>query len=183
MAEVTNGVLKYHDEQTGTWVEVQANPIAQEVIRIMKEDNLKNKGNIKLMALKYGPNEEFTHYIAYQDNINQSVLFNAEGTLPYILTDLYTKKGTGERLSNSEVLNDVDASSFLDGIKTFDVIYKNTAGVDVQVKSNALPQDYMHTFDINQNDINQKSDENFTISYVFNDNPVSEKQYDYKSNQ
>ena len=89
MAEVTNGVLKFHDEQTGTWVEVQANPIAQEVVRIMKENNLKNKGNIKLMSLKYGENEQYTHYIAYQDNTSQSVLFNAEGTLPYILTDLY----------------------------------------------------------------------------------------------
>ena len=178
MAEVTNGVLKFHDEQTGTWIEVQASPIAKEVVRIMKEDNLKNKGNIKLMALKYGPNEEFTHYIAYQDNINRSVLFNAEGTLPYILTDLYTKKGTGEPLSNNEVLNNADATSFLDAVKTFDVIYKDTAGVDVQVKSNALPQDYMRTFYKDQN-----SDKNFTISYVFNDNPVSEKQYEYKANQ
>lgn len=178
MAEVTNGVLKFHNEQTDTWVEVQANPIAQEVVRIMKEDNLKNKGNIKLMSLKYGPSEEFTHYIAYQDNINRSVLFNAEGTLPYILTDLYTKKGTGEPLSNNEVLNNADASSFLDGVKTFDVIYKDTNGVEVQVKSNSLPQDYMRTFYKDQN-----SDKNFTISYVFNDNPVSEKQYEYKGNQ
>lgn len=178
MAEVTNGVLKFHDEQTGQWVEVQANPIAQEVVRIMKENNLKNKGNIKLMSLKYGPSEEFTHYIAYQDNTDQSILFNAEGTLPYILTDLYTKKGTGEPLSNNEVLNNVDATSFLDAVKTFDVIYKDTFGVDVQVKSNALPQDYMRTFYKDQN-----SDKNFTISYVFNDNPVSEKQYEYKANQ
>lgn len=178
MAEVTNGVLKFHDEQTGQWVEVQANPIAQEVVRIMKENNLKNKGNIKLMSLKYGENEQYTHYIAYQDNTSQSVLFNAEGTLPYILNDLYSKKGTGEPLSNNEVLNNFDATSFLDGVKTFDVIYKDTAGVDVQVKSNALPQDYMRTFYIDQN-----SDKNFTISYVFNDNPVSEKQYEYKANQ
>lgn len=177
MADVTNGVLKFYDEKTENWVVVETEPIAEKVVEIMKKDNLKNKGNIKLMALKYGPSEEFTHYIAYQDNTDQRVLFNAEGTLTYILTDLYTKKGTGEPLSNNEVLNNVDASSFLDAVKTFDVIYKDTDGVDVQVKSNALPQDYIRTFYRKQN-----SDKNFTISYVFNDNPVTEKQYDYKAN-
>ena len=177
MADVTNGVLKFYDEKTESWVVVETEPIAEKVVEIMKKDNLKNKGNIKLMALKYGENEQYTHYIAYQDNIDKSILFNAEGTLPYILTDLYTKKGTGEPLSNNEVLNNVDVSSFLDAIKPFEVIYKDTYGVDVQMRSNALPQDYMRTFYKMQN-----SDKNFTISYVFNDNPVSEKRYEYKAN-
>ena len=48
---MTNAIPKIYNEQTNEWVELMAKPIAKEVVQIMKEDFMKNKGPIKLLEL------------------------------------------------------------------------------------------------------------------------------------
>ena len=87
-----NAIPKIYDEQTGEWVELMAKPIAKEVVRIMKEDFMRNKEDIKISEIPYGNENEFVYFIAYQSNVNQSAIFSLESTLPFILNEILNKK-------------------------------------------------------------------------------------------
>ncbi|MEJ7439533.1 hypothetical protein WL735_07535 [Staphylococcus hominis] len=171
-----NAIPKIYDEQTGEWVELMAKPIAKEVVRIMKEDFMHNKNEIKLLEIPYGNENEFIYFIAYQSNVNQSAIFSLESTLPFILNDILNKKDSYSALSNKDVLNDADALSFIEPLNTFYVVYKDTFGNEVTTKSNELPQDLMS---VTSRGIKNNKSGNFTISYTFNDNAIEDKQYKY----
>lgn len=76
-------IPKIYDKESEQWVELMAKPIAEEVVRIMKEDFMRNKDDIKLSEIAYGNENEFRYYIAYQADVNQSAIFNLEGSLPF----------------------------------------------------------------------------------------------------
>lgn len=171
-----NAIPKIYDEQTNEWIELMAKPIAKEVINIMKEDFMRNKEDIKLSEISYGNEDEFRYYIAYQSNVNQSAIFSLESTLPFILNEILNKKEHYSALSNKEVLNDADALSFIEPLNVFNVIYKDTFGNEVTTRSNELPQDLMGG--ISRSIKNNKLG-NFTISYIFNDNAIEDKQFKY----
>lgn len=169
-------IPKIYDKESEQWVELMAKPIAEEVVRIMKEDFIRNKSDIKLSEITYGNENEFIYFIAYQSNVNQSAIFNLEGTLPFILNDILNKKDSYSALSNKDVLNDNDALSFIEPLNVFDVVFKDTLGNEVKTKSNELPQDLLGAtlHRVKNNEV-----DNFTISYAFNDNPIEDKQYKY----
>lgn len=171
-----NAIPKIYDEQTGEWVELMAKPIAKEVVRIMKEDFMRNKDDIKLSEIAYGNENEFIYFIAYQSNVNQSAILSLESTLPFILNEILNKKDHYSALSNKEVLNDADALSFIEPLNIFNVIYKDTFGNKVTTRSNELPQDLMS---VTSRSIKNNKLGNFTISYTFNDNAIEDKQYKY----
>lgn len=169
-------IPKIYDKEQEQWIELMAKPIAEEVVRIMKEDFMRNKEDIKLLEIPYGNENEFIYYIAYQSNVSESAIFNIEGTLPFILNEILNKKEHYSALSNKEVLNDADALSFIEPLNTFNVIYKDTFGNEISTKNNELPQDPL---DIALRSIKNNKSGNFTISYAFNDNPIVDKQYKY----
>ncbi|MGX0021538.1 hypothetical protein ACUXPG_002002 [Staphylococcus hominis] len=171
-----NAIPKIYDEQTGEWVELMAKPIAKEVVRIMEEDFMHNKNEIKLLEIPYGNENEFIYYIAYQSNVSQSAIFNLEGTLPVILNDIINEKDEYSQLSNKEILNDTHAFNFIEPLNTFNVIYKDTFGKEISTKNNELPQD---PIDIALRLIKSNNSGNFTISYTFNDNAIEDKQFKY----
>lgn len=173
---MTNAIPKIYDKENEQWVELMAKPIAEEVIRIMKEDFMRNKSDIKLSEITYGNNDEFVYFIAYQSKVSQSAIFNLESTLPFILNEILNKKDHYSALSNREVLNDADALSFIEPLNVFNVIYKDTFGNEVTTRSNELPQDLMKTTSYS---IKNNKSGNFTISYTFNDNAIEDKQYKY----
>lgn len=173
---MTNAIPKIYDKENEQWVELMAKPIAKEVVRIMKEDFMHNKNEIKLLEIPYGNNDEFVYLIAYQSNVNQSAIFSLESTLPFILNDILNKKDNYSALSNKEVLNDADALSFIEPLNVFNVIYKDTFGNEVTTRSNELPQDLMS---VTSRSIKNNKLGNFTISYVFNDNAIEDKQFKY----
>lgn len=76
-------IPKIYDKEQEQWIELMAKPIAEEVVRIMKEDFMRNKEDIKLLEIPYGNENEFIYYIAYQSNVSESAIFNIEGTLPF----------------------------------------------------------------------------------------------------
>lgn len=169
-------IPKIYDKENEQWVELMAKPIAEEVVRIMKEDFMRNKSDIKLSEITYGNEDEFRYYIAYQSNVNQSAIFSLEGTLPFILNEILNKKDNYSSLSSKDVLNDADALSFIEPLNVFNVVYKDTFGNEVTTRSNELPQDLMKTTSYS---IKNNKTGNFTISYAFNDNPIEDKQYKY----
>lgn len=169
-------IPKIYDKENEQWVELMAKPIAEEVVRIMKEDFMRNKSDIKLSEITYGNEDEFRYYIAYQSNVNQSAIFSLEGTLPFILNEILNKKDNYSSLSSKDVLNDADALSFIEPLNVFNVVYKDTFGNEVTTRSNELPQDLMKTTSYS---IKNNKSGNFTISYAFNDNPIVDKQYKY----
>lgn len=171
-----NAIPKIYDEQTNEWIELMAKPIAKEVINIMKEDFMRNKEDIKLSEISYGNEDEFRYYIAYQSNVNQSAIFNLEGTLPFILNEILNKKDNYPSLSSKDVLNDADALSFIEPLNVFNVVYKDTFGNEVTTRSNELPQDLMS---VTLRSIKNNKLGNFTISYTFNDNAIEDKQFKY----
>ena len=171
-----DAIPKIYDKQNEQWVELMAKPIAKEVVRIMKEDFMRNKEDIKLSEITYGNEDEFRYFIAYQSNVSQSALFNLESTLPFILNDILNKKDNYSSLSSKDVLNDADALSFIEPLNVFNVVYKDTFGNEVTTRSNELPQDLMKTTSYS---IKNNKSGNFTISYTFNDNAIEDKQYKY----
>lgn len=173
---MTNAIPKIYDKEQEKWVELMAKPIAEEVIRIIKEDFMRNKKNIKLSEITYGNDNEFKYYIAYQSNVNQSAIFNLEGTLPFILNEILNKKERYSALSSKDVLNDNEALAFIEPLNVFNVVYKDTFGNEVTTRSNELPQDLMK---ITSDFIKNNKLGNFTISYTFNDNAIEDKQYKY----
>lgn len=172
-----NAIPKIYNEQTNEWIELMAKPIAEEVINIMKEDFMRNKEDIKLSEISYGNEDEFRYYIAYQSNVNQSAIFNLEGTLPFILNEILNKKDNYSSLSNKDVLFDADALSFIEPLNVFNVVYKDTFGNEVTTRSNELPQDLIN---ITSHIIKNNKSGNFTISYTFNDNAIEDKQYKFE---
>lgn len=173
---MTEAIPKIYDKENEQWIELMAKPIAKEVVRIMKEDFMRNKEDIKLSEIPYGNENEFIYFIAYQSNANQSAIFSLESTLPFILNDILNKKENYSALSNRDVLNDNDALSFIEPLNTFNIVYKDTFGNEVTTKNNQLPQDLIRgTSQV----INNNNSGNFTISYVFNDNAIEDKQYKY----
>lgn len=173
---MTNAIPKIYDKENEQWVELMAKPIAKEVVRIMKEDFMRNKDDIKLSEIAYGNENEFIYFIAYQSNVNQSAIFSLESTLPFILNDILNKKDNYSALSNKDVLNDADALSFIEPLNVFNVIYKDTFGNEVTTRSNELPQDLMS---VTSRSIKNNKLGNFTISYTFNDNAIEDKQFKY----
>lgn len=169
-------IIKTFDKEKQQWLEVFARPVAEEVVRIMKEDFMHNKEDIKLLEIPYGNENEFIYYIAYQSNVSESAIFNIEGTLPLFLNEILNKKEHYSALSNKEILNDADALSFIEPLNTFNVIYKDTFGNEISTKNNELPQE---TLDIALRSIKNNKIGGFTISYVFNDNAIEDKQYKY----
>ena len=173
---MTEAIPKIYDKENEQWIELMAKPIAKEVVRIMKEDFMRNKEDIKLSEIPYGNENEFIYFIAYQSNVNQSAIISLESTLPFILNDILNKKENYSALSNRDVLNDNDALSFIEPLNTFNIVYKDTFGNEVTTKNNQLPQDLIRgTSQV----INNNNSGNFTISYVFNDNAIEDKQYKY----
>ena len=78
-----DAIPKIYDKQNEQWVELMAKPIAKEVVRIMKEDFMRNKEDIKLSEITYGNEDEFRYFIAYQFPNNY---INKLIRVPYYLT-------------------------------------------------------------------------------------------------
>ena len=69
--------LKFMTKENEQWVELMAKPIAKEVVQIMKEDFMKNKGPIKLLELPYGTGEygqTFSYRLFYNSKLSRDAV-------------------------------------------------------------------------------------------------------------
>lgn len=170
---MTNAIPKIYNEQTNEWVELMAKPIAKEVVQIMKEDFMKNKGPIKLLELPYGYNEkydvyDYSYYIFYNSKESQQNIDIYGGSLKNIIIAIYDSLPEKRELTYNDLKQDNDFNYYEKFILGFNVIYQDDFGSSVVFSSK----------DTSSLDLKSIVNAvNFTVSYIFNDNPVEENQY------
>ena len=170
---MTNAIPKIYNEQTNEWVELMAKPIAKEVVRIMKEDFMKNKGQIKLLELPYGYNEkydvyDYSYYIFYNSKESQQNIDIYGGSLKNIIIAIYDSLPEKRELTYNDLKQDNDFNYYEKFILGFNVIYQDDFGSSVVFSSK----------DTSSLDLKSIVNAvNFTVSYIFNDNPVETNQY------
>lgn len=168
-----NAIPKIYDEKTEQWVELMAKPIAKEVVGIMKEDFMKNKGQIKLLEMPYGYDEEqdlyrYTYYIFYNSKVSQKAVDEAASSLKGIVQYIYDSLPEERELTYNDLKQDYDFHYFEKSILGFNVVYQDEFGSVSVVYSKDVS-------DLNLKDMMEYY--NFTVSYIFNDNPVETNQY------
>lgn len=163
---MVNAIPKIYDTETEQWVELMAKPIAKEVVEIMKEDFMKNKGPIKLLELPYGTGEygeTFSYRLFYNSKLSQSVVDYSGGIITDILKDMFNQLDDKRELTYSEIMANEDLKSYLDDIITLNLCYKD------EWKTKFFSSKDLGLIDIKNN--------NCTVSYIFNDNPIEKNQY------
>lgn len=171
MADITNGVLKFYDNETQTWVVPETAPIKKLVIEAMIEDFLRLKGDIKLMEIKYGDDHEYSFYIAYDGSTDEIRIEQTQNLISSYIQILYSQKEEKTPLKNSEILAFEPVIDALDTLKKFEVAFDDST----------VTRTYRN-YDLPNNDIKNFFGMNlkFTLSYVFNDNPIENKQYKFE---
>lgn len=170
---MTNAIPKIYDKENEQWVELMAKPIAKEVVQIMKEDFMKNKGPIKLLELPYGYNEEYdvydySYYIFYNSKESQQNIDIYGGSLKNIIIAIYDSLPEKRELTYNDLKQDNDFNYYEKFILGFNVIYQDDFGSSVVLSSK-------DTSSLDLKGIVNAV--NFTVSYIFNDNPVETNQY------
>lgn len=170
---MTNAIPKIYNEQTNEWIELMAKPIAKEVVEIMKEDFMKNKGQIKLLELPYGYNEkydvyDYSYYIFYNSKESQQNIDIYGGSLKNIIIAIYDSLPEKRELTYNDLKQDNDFNYYEKFILGFNAIYQDDFGSSVVFYSK-------DTSSLNIKSIVNAVD--FTVSYIFNDNPIETNQY------
>lgn len=170
---MTNAIPKIYDKENEQWVELMAKPIAKEVVQIMKEDFMKNKGPIKLLELPYGYNEkydvyDYSYYIFYNSKESQQNIDIYGGSLKNIIIAIYDSLPEKRELTYNDLKQDNDFNYYEKFILGFNAIYQDDFGSSVVFYSK-------DTSSLNIKSIVNAVD--FTVSYIFNDNPVEANQY------
>lgn len=171
-----NAIPKIYNEEKNEWVELMAKPIAKEVVEIMKEDFMKNKGQIKLLELPYGYNEkydayDYSYYIFYNSKESQQNIDIYGGSLKNIIIAIYDSLPEKRELTYNDLKQDNDFNYYEKFILGFNAIYQDDFGSSVVFYSK-------DTSSLNIKSIVNAVD--FTVSYIFNDNPMETNQYKHK---
>lgn len=170
---MTDAIPKIYDEAQGKWIELMAKPIAEEVVKIMKNNFLENKGQIKLLKLPYGYDKEsdsyyYTYYMFYNSKVSQEIVDNSEMTLKLLIEDIYKSLPEKRELTYNDLKQDYAFHSFERGILEFNVYYQDEWGQNQVISSKDTKELGLES---------AIGSFNFTVSYIFNDSPLEEKQF------
>ncbi|MDS3884658.1 hypothetical protein [Staphylococcus hominis] len=172
-----NAIPKIYDEEKNEWVELVTKPIAEEVVRIMEDNFMKNKGQIKLLELPYGYNKEkdsykHTYYIFYNSKASQFAVDNYKSSLIEVVNEVYESLEENEVLTYERLMKDEFFKRTSKRIATLNLYYEDEFGISQIISSKdtlELGLEWM----IGSN--------NFTVSYIFNDNPLERNQFVHKA--
>ena len=163
---MADAIPKIYDEEQDKWVELVARPIAKEVVEIMKEDFMKNKGQIKLLELPYGTGEygqTFSYRLFYNSKLSQDAVDYYSVIIADTLKEMFNQLDDKRELTYSEIIANNNVKPFLDEIITLNLCYQDEWGTR-----------FLSSKDLGNIDI---MNNNCTVSYVFNDNPIETNQY------
>ncbi|HCZ1372285.1 TPA: hypothetical protein O2M69_002407 [Staphylococcus aureus] len=173
-----NAIPKIYDEEKNEWVELVTKPIAEEVVRIMEDNFMKNKGQIKLLKLPYGKYYkeqdvyEYTSYMFYNSKVSQKVVDEAYGTLKGSVQYVYDSLPEKRELTYNDLKQEYSFRAFEKAILGFNVLYQDEFGSTAVV----------HSKDVSELELyNVIGSYNFTVSYIFNDNPIEKNQFVHKA--
>lgn len=181
MANIINGVIKFYDKETESWVVPTAKPIKELVIEAMEEDFLNHKGEIGLLIIELekevqGPKKMF---IAYDTEIFNKSGMDATRMSQEIKSfcDMYAKdKGYYPKTYKELVDAYPDLGYYANFFGAFDCV-QTAINLPAPLKSSNL--------ELNNEALEQNAESynKLTISYVFNDHAIEGKQFKMKQEE
>ncbi|QRF17706.1 hypothetical protein H6Y62_09010 [Staphylococcus lugdunensis] len=175
--------MKFYDEKTGNWVEIETKPIAEDVVRIMKENWLKTKGSLDCLLIEADTQYDDVVRVAIFYNTAQKgtdIVDNQENYKISLETHL---KNIVSKLSNYKEFN---LNEFVEKLQIYNVM-PDTFNLNVQIEDSegnfiTVPKvnTITNNFDITNALIEEGS--KLEVRYIYNDNPIEEYKY-VKANQ
>ncbi|HAR3267747.1 hypothetical protein [Staphylococcus argenteus] len=175
-------VPRIYDKKNAEWVELITKPIAEEVIKIMKDDWLSHKGIIDCWLLKYtnedDPSLPEPIYVAiFVDS--ESVKNYEKDTLEHYFKDYILGLPNKKGFKLNEMINHFKNELL------FELPQQFKLSVDLALENNQLnfPEldNITNNVDVVYTLANEQKGE-ITARYIYNGHAIPEKQYKFKAN-
>ncbi|MDU6163456.1 MAG: hypothetical protein E6647_13760, partial [Staphylococcus epidermidis] len=163
---------KIFDKEKGQWIELMAKPIAEEVVKIMKDDWLSNKKTIDYWLLQYteGVVEPIQVAIFTDGNeVDETLKSNLEWAFKSYVFNLQNKK-----LFNLQ--------SFINDCYSIKIDLPKQFKVNATVKFDSLDEPiYLQEIDNMTTNVDvigmldESSKGSIEVKYIYNDHPIEEK--------
>ena len=176
-------IPKIFDKEKGQWIELMAKPIADEVVKIMKEDWLETKGQLDSLLIEANTQYDDVVRVAVFYNTAQKgtdIVDNQENYKISLETHL---KNIVEKLSSFKNFN---LNDFIEKLQIYNVM-PDTFNLNVQIEDsegNFIVVPKVNTITNNSDITNALIEEGSKLEtrYIYNDNPIEEYKY-VKANQ
>ena len=176
-------IPKIFDKEKGQWIELMAKPIADEVVKIMKEDWLETKGQLDCLLIEANTQYDDVVRVAVFYNTAQKgtdIVDNQENYKISLETNL---KNIVEKLSSFKNFN---LNDFIEKLQIYNVM-PDTFNLNVQIEDsegNFIVVPKVNTITNNSDITNALIEEGSKLEtrYIYNDNPIEEYKY-VKANQ
>lgn len=165
-------IPKIFDKEKGQWIELMAKPIAEEVVKIMKEDWLSNKKTIDYWLLQYteGVVDPIQVAIFTDGNeVDETLKSNLEWAFKSYVFNLQNKK-----LFNLQ--------SFINDCYSIKIDLPKQFKVNATVKFDSLDEPiYLQEIDNMTTNVDvigmldESSKGSIEVKYIYNDHPIEEK--------
>lgn len=165
-------IPKIFDKEKGQWIELMAKPIAEEVVKIMKDDWLSNKKTIDYWLLQYteGVVEPIQVAIFTDGNeVDETLKSNLEWAFKSYVFNLQNKK-----LFNLQ--------SFINDCYSIKIDLPKQFKVNATVKFDSLDEPiYLQEIDNMTTNVDvigmldESSKGSVEVKYIYNDHPIEEK--------
>ena len=165
-------IPKLFDKEKGQWIELMAKPIAEEVVKIMKDDWLSNKKTIDYWLLQYteGVVEPIQVAIFTDGNeVDETLKSNLEWAFKSYVFNLQNKK-----LFNLQ--------SFINDCYSIKIDLPKQFKVNATVKFDSLDEPiYLQEIDNMTTNVDvigmldESSKGSIEVKYIYNDHPIEEK--------
>ena len=165
-------IPKIFDKEKGQWIELMAKPIADEVVKIMKDDWLSNKKTIDYWLLQYteGVVEPIQVAIFTDGNeVDETLKSNLEWAFKSYVFNLQNKK-----LFNLQ--------SFINDCYSIKIDLPKQFRVNATVKFDSLDEPiYLQEIDNMTTNVDvigmldESSKGSIEVKYIYNDHPIEEK--------
>lgn len=165
-------IPKIFDKEKGQWIELMAKPIAEEVVKIMKDDWLSNKKTIDYWLLQYteGVVDPIQVAIFTDGNeVDETLKSNLEWAFKSYVFNLQNKK-----LFNLQ--------SFINDCYSIKIDLPKQFKVNATVKFDSLDEPiYLQEIDNMTTNVDvigmldESSKGSIEVKYIYNDHPIEEK--------
>lgn len=177
-------IPKIYDKENEQWIELMAKPIAEEVVKIMKDDWLKHKGQLNVLLLtNTDPNNELDIHVAvFYDTSKQGTLIvddteNFKSTLQFNLDQVVNKLSNRKLFNINDFINRLEQYDSLP--EQFELYGETEDNIDGKV---TIPSFKNITKNPNITNALVMEDAKLEVKYFYNGTPIEELKYK-KANQ
>lgn len=169
-------IIKAFDKEKQEWLEVVAKPVAEEVVKIMKEDWLETKGQIDYLLVEADTQ--------YGDTVRVAVFYNTAQENTDIVSNQQNYKISLETHLKSVTENlptpkNFNLNDFIERLQIYDIM-PDTFNLNAQIENsegNSITVPKLSTVTSNPNITNALIDEDskLEVRYIYNDHPIEDK--------